>query len=106
VIGEGRKYLTALVTLDRDEVTRYAEKKGITFSEFSDLTKKREILDLIDREIDERNRELARIEQIKKFTILDKEFQQSDEEMTPTLKVKRRIFEQKYKDWIEAMYTE
>jgi long-chain acyl-CoA synthetase len=63
-------------------------------------------LDLIDREIGERNKELARIEQIKKFTILDKEFQQSDEEVTPTLKVKRRIFEQKYKDRIEAMYTE
>jgi long-chain acyl-CoA synthetase len=106
VIGEGRKYLTALVTLDRDEITRYAEKKGITYSDFSDLCKKHEILDLIDREIGERNKELARIEQIKKFTILDKEFQQSDEEVTPTLKVKRRIFEQKYKDRIEAMYTE
>jgi long-subunit acyl-CoA synthetase (AMP-forming) len=66
----------------------------------------KKVRETIGKKIKERNQDLARIEQVKKFTILDKEFQQDDEEVTPTLKVKRRIFEEKYKDQIVSMYTE
>ncbi|MFC1535141.1 AMP-dependent synthetase/ligase [Thermodesulfobacteriota bacterium] len=104
VIGEGRKYLTGILTLNREEIIKYAEKKGITYSDYSELSKNQEIMDLIREEIDERNKDLARIEQIKKFTILAREFKQNDDEVTPTLKVKRRIFNQKYKDMIDVMY--
>ncbi|MGA2517403.1 MAG: long-chain fatty acid--CoA ligase [Thermodesulfobacteriota bacterium] len=104
VFGDGKKYLTALVILDGGKVRKYALDNKISYTDFADLTRKEEIVDLIEREIKEKNKELSRIEQIKKFTILEKELSEYDEEFTPTLKIRRRIFENKYKDKIEAMY--
>ena len=104
VFGEGKTYLTALLTLNREEVTQFAEEKNISFTDFADLTRKHEIIDLIHGEIEKTNKELARIENIRKFTILDKEFSQADEEVTPTLKIKRHVVTRRYNDKVEAMY--
>jgi len=104
VFGEGKTYLTALLTLNREEVMKYADDNDVKYSDFSDLTKKQEIIDLIQAEIDKKNHDLARIENIRKFTILDQEFSQEREEVTPTFKVKRNIVTERYKDVVEAMY--
>lgn len=104
VFGEGKTYLTALLTLNREEVTKYAEEKNISFTDFADLTRKPEIINLIHGEIEKKNKELARIENIRKFKILDKDFSQADEEVTPTLKIKRHVVTRRYNDKVEAMY--
>jgi len=104
VFGEGKTYLTALVTINQEEAIGYARKNNITFTDFADLTKKKEIIDLIHGEIEKKNKELARIENIRKFTILENELSQQREELTPTFKIKRNIITEKYKDKVDAMY--
>jgi long-chain acyl-CoA synthetase len=106
IYGDRRPYTTALVTLDETETIKYARDRGIVYTGFADLTKKPDIITLIQKEINSRNRELSHPEQIKKFTILEEELRQDDEEVTPTMKVKRQIMEKRYKHKIEAMYAE
>jgi long-chain acyl-CoA synthetase len=104
VFGEGKDYLTALITLNREEVERYAKKAELEYADYTDLISKKEIVDLIQREIEERNTELAKVENIRKFTILKNEFSQEREEVTPTFKIKRRIITERYKDLVDGMY--
>ncbi|MBN2061763.1 MAG: long-chain fatty acid--CoA ligase [Deltaproteobacteria bacterium] len=104
VCGEGKTYLSALLTLTQEEIIKYANDNNISFSGFSDLTKKQEIINLIQGEVDKANKELAQIENIKKFTILEMEFSQARGEVTPTLKIKRNNVIGMYKEKIEAMY--
>ena len=68
------------------------------------LISKKEIQDLVQQEIDTQNRELAKVENIRKFTILKDEFSQEKEEVTPTFKIKRRIINERYADLVEKMY--
>ena len=104
MFGEGKDYITALLTLNREEVERYAKKNNIEYSSFSDLITKKEITDLVQREIDTQNKELAKVENIRKFTILENEFSQEREEVTPTFKIKRKNITEKYKDVVARMY--
>ena len=104
VFGEGKTFLTALITLDPENVTDYAQKEEIVCDNFAELTQHPKIRDLIGREIESRNSELARIEQIKKFTILENQFSPVHDEVGPTMKVKRKVIETRYKHVIEAMY--
>ena len=104
VFGEGKDYITALLTLNQEEVERYAKKNGIQYSDYGDLISKKEIIDLIQREIDTQNKELAKVENIRKFTILKDEFSQEREEVTPTFKIKRRIITERYSDLVAKMY--
>lgn len=104
VIGEGRKYLTALILIDEDNVTKYAQDHAIPFTTFADLTKNAEIIKLIDKEISQVNKTLAQVETIKKFRLLPRRFYAEDGDVTPTQKVKRRSLEKTYTDVIESMY--
>jgi long-chain acyl-CoA synthetase len=104
VFGEAKTYLTALITLDEEKITAYAREIGIQFANTAELERHPAITGLIAKEIETKNQDLARIEQIKKFTILEDQFRQDRDELTPTMKVKRRVVEQRYKDKIEAMY--
>ncbi len=104
VFGEGKDYITALLTLNREEVERYAKKNNIQYNDYRDLISKKEIIDLVQREIDTQNRELAKVENIRKFTILEHEFSQEREEVTPTFKIKRNNITEKYKDVVAKMY--
>ncbi len=106
VFGEGRKYVSALITLDEDEVVKYARDNGIVYTGFADLTKKKEIIALLQKELDERNKELARIERIKRFAILEEDFLQDEGEITPTMKIRRKIVFEKYHEIIDALYVE
>ncbi len=104
VIGDGRKYLTALIIIDQENVIKFAQDNRVPFTTYASLTRRDEIKALIQREVDKANERLSRVEQIKKFTILDKLLDQDDDELTPTLKVKRKRISESYRDIIESMY--
>ncbi len=105
VIGDRRNYLTALVTLDADNVKEYAAGRNIPFTTMRDLIGNDSIVRLIHDEIQEKNRRLASFESIKKFTIVP-EFTIDNDELTPTLKIRRNMVVQHYSDAIAAMYED
>jgi long-chain acyl-CoA synthetase len=104
IIGDRRKYLVCLIMIDEDNVVKYAQDHKVQFSTYKDLTQNSEIQKLIHKEIDNVNESLARVEQVKKFTILPKKLYEEDGEVTPTMKVKRKYVNGAFKDLIEAMY--
>ncbi|MBI5523280.1 MAG: AMP-binding protein [Desulfarculus sp.] len=104
VIGDARKYLTALIFIDEDNVVKYAQEHKIPFTTYASLTQDQEVRELISQEVERVNATLARVETIKKFTILPKKLLEEDGEVTPTMKIKRKFINQAYKDLIEKMY--
>jgi len=104
VVGEGRNYLTALVMIDHDHVARFAQDRAIPYTDFASLTRAPEVHALISDEIATANPKLARVEQIKDFRILDQLLTAEDEELTPTMKLKRKVIAQKYASLIDSMY--
>ena len=90
--------------IDEDNVVKYAQDNKIQFSTYKDLTQSPEIVRFIQEEIDKVNDTIARVEQIKKFTILPKKLYEEDGEVTPTMKVKRKYVNETFSDLIEAMY--
>jgi long-chain acyl-CoA synthetase len=104
VIGERRPYLVALVMIDHENVERYAQDNAIPFSNFASLCRRPEVQALIQAEIDKVNQQFARVEQVKKFRLIEQKLTAEDEELTPTMKLKRKLVNEKYKDLIEAMY--
>ena len=105
VYGDKKPYLTALVTLDEDEIAKFARDKKIMYQDLADLSKKQEVLDLLHHEISGLNRDLASYESVKKFRILEEELDQDKDEVTPTLKVKRKVVIEHYQDLIKEMYA-
>lgn len=104
VIGDGRKYLSALIVPAFDILEPWARENGIVFAGRSDLIKNEKVRVLYDAQIKEFTKEYGQVEQIKRFTLLEKEWLQETGELTPTLKVKRRMIVRKYSDTIDAMY--
>jgi long-chain acyl-CoA synthetase len=104
VIGDKRAYLTVIVMIDQENVEKYAQDNDVPFSNYASLTRTREVQDLIQAELDRVNKKFARVEQIKKFFLLDTQLSAEDEELTPTMKLKRKLVEKKYAPQIEAMY--
>ena len=105
VIGEARPYLSCLVMIDADNVARYAQDRQIPFTDFASLARAPEVIELIGRQIEDVNAGLARVETIKQFRILSQLLGAEDEELTPTMKLKRRVLTRKYADLIETMYA-
>ncbi|MFY9398084.1 MAG: long-chain fatty acid--CoA ligase [Desulfomonilia bacterium] len=106
VIGEGRKYLSALIVPCYAELNAYAKDQGIPFDSNEDLIRKPEIVSFYDEKIKNLMKGYARVEQIRKFTLLPKEFSIESGELTPTLKMKRKVINQNYSKEIEEMYKE
>ena len=104
VIGDKRPYLVALVMIDHENVERYAQDHAIPFSSFASLCRRPEVQELIQGEIDRVNKLYARVEHVKKFRLIEQKLTAEDEELTPTMKLKRRLVNQKYKELIESMY--
>ena len=104
IIGDRRKFITALIMIDEDNVVKYAQDNKIQFSTYRDLTQSPEIIKLIDNEVNKVNSGLSRVEQIKKFTILPKKLYEEDGEVTPTMKVKRKYINEAFDDIIDGMY--
>jgi long-chain acyl-CoA synthetase len=104
IIGDNRKFITALIMIDEENVVKYAQDNKIQFSTYKDLTQDPDIMKLIGKEVDKVNAGLSRVEEIKKFTILPKRLYEEDGEVTPTMKVKRKSINEQFADLIEAMY--
>ena len=105
VIGDRKKFLSALVVLDEDNITFYARENRISFSTYSDLSTHEAINALIEKEVIQVNKSLARVENIRKFKILPKRLYQEDGEVTPTMKVKRSAINAMFGDLIAEMYA-
>jgi long-chain acyl-CoA synthetase len=103
VIGDRRKFLTALITLDPDAAARFAAERGLDGRSTQELP---EVREAVQRAVDEVNSHLAQVETVKKFSILPRSFSVEDGELTPTLKIKRRVVNQNFAHEIEAMYVE
>ena len=104
VIGDRRKYLSALIMIDEENTMRYAQENRVPFTTYSSLTRAQEIVELIEKEIDAVNRQFARVEQLKAFRLIDTKLTADDEEVTPTMKLKRKYVSEKFSDLIESMY--
>jgi long-chain acyl-CoA synthetase len=106
IIGEKRKYLTALINVDRQIAAKLAEERGIGFKDSEELLEKPEFLKVLDEHVAERNSHLAKYETIKKYRIIRQDFSKETGELTATLKVKRKVVQEKYGSVIESMYVE
>jgi len=106
VIGDGRKYLSALIVIDEENVTKYAQDNKVQFTTFATMTRAQEVINLIGEEIDKVNKQVARVENIRKFKIIDKKLYTEDGEVTPTMKVKRKSINAQFGDLIESMYRD
>ena len=104
VIGDKRPYLTAIIMIDQENVEKYAQDSDVPFSNYASLTHASEVQALIQGVIDDVNKKFARVEQIKKFYLLETQLSAEDEELTPTMKLKRKLVEKKYAPQIDAMY--
>lgn len=104
VVGDGRKYLTALIVPDFHMLRTHARETNISFTTDDDLVSRPEIIDLYKKRINAVCRNLASHEQIKKFTLLPNEFSVSSGELSPTFKFRRRHVHEKYRDIIDSMY--
>jgi long-chain acyl-CoA synthetase len=105
VIGDKRPYLTVIIMIDQENVEKYAQDNDVPFSNYASLTRAPEVQQLIQDEIDRVNKKFARVEQIKKFFLLDTQLSAEDEELTPTMKLKRKLVQTKYEPQINAMYS-
>ena len=105
VIGDARPYLTALIMIDQENVEKYAQDHDVPFSNYASLTRAKEVQQLIQREVDKVNAKFARVEQVKAFRLLETQLSAEDEELTPTMKLKRRLVQQKYAAMIDSMYA-
>ncbi len=106
VVGDRRKFLTCLVMIDYDNVSKYAQDQNVPFTDFGSLCRSREVQDLIWSEIERVNENFAKVETIKKFRLIEQQLTAEDEEVTPTLKLKRKFVNEKYKGLIDGMYAE
>jgi len=106
VFGNNRRFISAIVVPDFEKLEPYARLKNIPYESLADLVKKQEIVDFMLAEIDRSTPNLASYEKVKKIIVLDKDFEIEADEMTPTLKVKRNIVEQKHKNVIDSLYRE
>jgi long-chain acyl-CoA synthetase len=104
VIGDGRRYLVALILIDEDNMTKFAQDHRIPFTTFQDLTQNPEVIRLVDGEVHKVNATLSQVETIKKFALLPRRFYEEEGDVTPTKKVKRRALEARYVDLIATLY--
>src|SRR5712692_2272684 len=106
VVGNARKFASALIVPNMELLRGYAQLKGIHYSDESELLANPRIIDLVQRQIDKYTAELARFEKVKKVALLEHEFTTESGELTPTLKPRRSVIEKRYADVIDRLYEE
>lgn len=106
LVGDGRRYLTALIGIEQDAVGDWADRQRIPYTTYRDLTERPEVIELINEEVRRVNAGLASVEQVKRFRLLPKALDHEDQELTATQKVRRRAIAERFKPLIESMYAE
>jgi long-chain acyl-CoA synthetase len=106
VIGDKRKFCSAIIVPSFETVEKFAQEKGISYQSHKDLCKNPEVYQLIKNEVDAANAQVASYETIKKIVLLDQAFTIESGELTPSLKIKRKIVEQNYQEEINTLYSE
>ncbi len=104
IIGDARKFLTCLIMIDQENVEHYAQTHSIPFTDYRSLCARPEIIELIDAEVHRVNGGFSSVEQVKKFRLIDVLLTAEDEELTPTMKLKRSFVSEKYAELIDSMY--
>ena len=104
VIGDRRKFLTALIMIDQENVERFAQENRVPFSDFASLCASPPVQDLMRAEVETVNTRFARVEQVKDFRLIDILLTPEDDELTPTMKLRRGFVERKHKALIDEMY--
>ena len=104
VVGDRRPYLTCLVMIDQENVERFAQVNDVPFTNYTSLCRTDAVVDLVGREVEKVNTRFARVETIKKYRLIDQLLDPEDEELTPTMKLKRKVVNVKYADLIDSMY--
>jgi long-chain acyl-CoA synthetase len=105
VFGDRQKYVAALIQIDMDTVGKWAEMKGIAFTNYKNLSQAPQVVALVQEAVDKANETLAQVANIRRFEILDKELDHDDGEVTATMKVRRKAIEAKYADAIKRLYS-
>jgi long-chain acyl-CoA synthetase len=104
-IGDRRPYNVALITLDPDFAPGWAKKQDVEGESVADLAASEAVIAAVQEGVDEANAKLSRVEQIKKFKLLETDWAPGGDELTPTMKLKRKPIADKYADEIEALYS-
>ena len=104
VVGDRRPYLTCLVMIDHDNVTKFAQDNDVPFTNYTSLCHAQPVVDLVGLEVEAVNAKFARVETIKRFRLIDQLLDPEDDELTPTQKLKRKVVNEKYADLIDGMY--
>lgn len=103
--GDQKKYIVALITLSEDVLLNFAKEEELSYQDVASLTRHEKVLHRVREAVAEANSQLASFETIKNFAVLEKDFSIEEGEITPSLKVKRKFCDQKYKDVIESLYS-
>ena len=104
VVGEAKKYLGAIIQIDFDNVGRWARDKALPYTNYKSLSQLPEVHDLVERIVGETNKRFARVENIRRFAILEKELDHDDGELTATQKVRRTMIEKKFARELAIIY--
>jgi len=104
IYGDRRKFVSAIITLNEQEVYALARSRGIQIKDYKELSQHPVILAAVDAIVASRNSELANFEQVKKYRVLDRDFTIEDNELTPTMKIRRKIVTERYKDILDSFY--
>jgi long-chain acyl-CoA synthetase len=104
VIGDQRKFLSALIGIELETVGDWALRKNIPYTTYRDLSEKEEVIELIQSVVNETNEKFARVETIRKFQMIPKELDHEDGELTATQKIKRAAMTDMFSDLVESMY--
>ncbi len=104
VLGEGERFVAALIQIDYDNVGKWATEHKVPYTNFKSLARRPEVVELIAGEVEKANARLARVKQVRQFRLLEKELDHDDDEVTATMKVRRRTIYEKYADLIDDIY--
>jgi long-chain acyl-CoA synthetase len=105
MVGDGRKFLTMIVALDHEEAPAWAEANGLVYEDLATFSRLPEVEAEVERAIDEANQSVSSVEQVKKWIIVPDEWTPDSGEVTPSLKLKRKVVLEKYSDEIEGLYA-
>jgi long-chain acyl-CoA synthetase len=104
-IGDGKPYVSALIVLDGEGAPVWAARNGLPFRDLASFSREPRVVAEIQRAVDDANQHVSQVEQVKRFEVLPEEWTVDSEELTPTLKLKRRVILAKYAALIDAMYA-